>query len=183
MGGPSGELRNTSHDICRGSFSLSVFISPSMTPLTLPPGQSDTQKVRGGTTMRRKEERTTRKGIPNTTTTCRTTAAACEGGGNDTVRQENGPGCMSWSVFFLFSSSTQLTSKSHPSEARTTSPTHHVDEECPTAVQTIDHRVTTRSAQHRTRIGTDDRGQNPTTDGKARRRIAEPNDGGQRRQG
>jgi len=30
---PSGELRNMSHDICHGSFSCSIFLSPSLTPL------------------------------------------------------------------------------------------------------------------------------------------------------
>jgi len=31
VGGPVGELRNTSHDVCRGSCSLFIFPSPSLT--------------------------------------------------------------------------------------------------------------------------------------------------------
>ena len=46
VGCPGGKSQNTSHDICRGSFSLSVFISPLLTPLTLPPGRSDTPNQR-----------------------------------------------------------------------------------------------------------------------------------------
>ena len=44
VGGPMGEFRNTSHDICRGSFSPSVFLSSSLMPLTLPPGPNETTK-------------------------------------------------------------------------------------------------------------------------------------------
>ena len=44
VGCPNGELRNMSHDICRGSFSRSPLPNPSLTPLVLPPGPNEIPK-------------------------------------------------------------------------------------------------------------------------------------------
>jgi hypothetical protein len=53
-----GELQNTSHDICRGSFSRFIFLSPSLTHLTLPPGRNDTDAMRKRGDTTRKKGRT-----------------------------------------------------------------------------------------------------------------------------
>ena len=63
VGGPGGELRNMSHDICRGSFSLSVFLSltDASYPATRTKRDPDATTLRGDTTKKRKEMMTRKR--------------------------------------------------------------------------------------------------------------------------
>ena len=59
VGGPTGELRNTSHDICRGLFSLSLFLSPltdAFDPATRMKQDYEATTMRGDTDEGRYDE-------------------------------------------------------------------------------------------------------------------------------